>query len=778
MFVDDYDEQVVTDWSIVDRSGLDATRAAHPAAAARRQGAVWSHLSADPAVLSGRPDEIVEFSAEGALDRFLNRDLSWLEFGARLLELAGDARLALLDRVDFLALFAEGLDELFQVQVAGLEDQLAAGLRTRSPDGLSPEEQRRAIGERVAELISWQNRLYAEDLEPALRSEGIAFCDWSELSPADRAHLQHVFDRQIFPILTPLAVDQAHPFPYISNLSLNLVVRVVDPGSGDGRIARIKVPPLLPRFVALPDGQRLLAIEQLIAAHLAALFPAMDISDHHAFRVTRNADLSIDDDDDDRLAAVELELPRRRFGQAVRLEVAAGIPEDLLVMLVDEVGVPKDGVLLSEVPLHLAGLRGLGAGRHDLRAAPGTPVVPAALASGDVFSALSAEDVIVHHPYESYAASVEAFVSSAADDPDVLAIKQTLYRMGGDQSVTDALVRAAIAGKEVTAVVELQARFDEQGNIAGARALEEAGVQVVYGLRQRKTHTKMLLVVRREGEELRRYCHIGTGNYNSATARNYEDLGLLTSDAAVGADMGELFNVLAGSAKAPDLRRLVASPFTTRPVLMERIAEETAAGQTGIITMKVNGLTDPAIIDALYEAAQAGCRVDLVIRGRCCLRPGVPGLSEGITVRSIVGRYLEHSRIYRFGGTGGRPMHLYIGSADLMERSLDRRVEVLVPIDDQLIQDRLLGILDAALRDEVNAWSLGPDGRWQRAPRSTDAGPGFSLQSHLAAKAADSRRTDLEPEVSSAPWPSAEPTPGASPVPRARGRGWARWRKG
>ncbi len=714
-------------------------------------------------------------------DRFLNRDLSWLEFGARLLELAADEQLPLLDRVDFLVHFAEGLDELFQVQVAGLEDQVAAGLRTRSPDGLSPDEQRRAIGQRVAELVSRQNRLYAEELEPALSAVGIEIAHWSDLPTHDREYLESLFERQVFPILTPLAVDQAHPFPYISNLSLNLVVRVTDPRTGHERIARVKVPPLLPRFVVLPDGRRLLAIEELIAAHLGSLFPAMDVTEHHAFRVTRNADLSVEDEVGDWLAAVELELHRRRFGQAVRLEVAAGIPPDLLAMLIEEVGVPADRVFLCEGPVDLGGLGALRAlERPDLRAPLRAPVVPTELAgAADPFAALAAGDVLVHHPYESYAASVEAFLSAAADDPQVLAIKQTLYRMGGDGTVTDALMRAALAGKEVTAVVELQARFDERVNIARARALEEAGVQVVYGLRRRKTHSKMLLVVRREGTTLRRYCHIGTGNYNSATARTYEDLGLFTSDADIGADVGDLFHVLAGSAKLPALRRLVASPFTTRDTLMAHIEEEARAGPGGLVAIKVNGLTDPAVIDALYRASQEGCRIDLVVRGRCCLRPRVPGLSETIRIRSIVGRHLEHSRLYRFGGTDGRPLHVYLGSADIMERCLDRRVEVLVPIDDPGLQRRVLGVLDAAARDEVNAWSLDGDGSWERVRPTGDGRSPFSLQAHLADRSLGLPGSDAGSPVqpSSGSGSRTSPPPASTPTTarrRSRRRFWNR----
>ncbi len=698
--------------------------------------------SLTPALWVGTPDggnagEAATSVAAG--DRYINRELSWLEFGSRLLELASDDRIPLLERVKFLAIFSEGLDEFYQVRVAGLEDQAAAGLRIRSPDGLSPRQQLRAITARAHELVEWQNEIFSEQVAPALGSTGLVMSDWHTLDREDRAHLDIVFNRLIFPILTPLAVDQGHPFPYISGLSLNLVVRVEDPATGEGRIARVKVPPLLSRFVVMPDQERFVPVEQVIAAHLDAIFPSMTIIEHHAFRLTRNADLSLDEDEAANLvAAVELELHRRRFGQAVRLEVAADIAEDLLEMLTAEVEVPEESVFFFDVPIDLGGLRGLtDRGRVDLQPRPWTPVAPPQLAGGaDTFSVLAEHDVLIHHPYESFAASVEAFVALAAEDPDVLAIKQTLYRTGDDSPVVAALVRASQAGKQVTAVVELQARFDEQTNIDWARTLEEAGVQVIYGLVTLKTHAKISLVVRREGDQVRRYCHIGSGNYNSETARRYEDLGLLTADPEIGADVGELFNMLTGSGDPPTFRRLVVSPLTTRSVLLAAIEEETAAGAAGRIVLKANGLTDPRIIDALYQASRAGVPVDLIVRGLCCLRPGVPGLSESIRVRSIVGRYLEHSRIFRFGGTDGRPLRIYIGSADLMERNLDRRVEVIVPIDDPANQRRLVAILDDALRDEANSWVLGGDGSWTRVAAGGGAeGLGFNLQDHCQRQA-------------------------------------------
>jgi polyphosphate kinase len=788
----------VRTWATGDDPGAagvtDRSTTALPTAApgaSRRRGDTWTAITGSR---TGDADGGLRASPE----RFVNRELSWLEFGARLLQLAADDRLPLLERVKFLAIFSEGMDEFYEVRVAGLEDQIAAGLRTRSPDGLSPGEQLQRIAERATELVALESRIFAEQLSPVLALGGIAICDWADLDAADREAMLEVFERRMFPILTPLAVDQAHPFPYISNLSLNLVVRVADPWTGEARIARVKVPPLLPRFVVLPDDRRLVPVEQVIAAHLSTLFPAMTVVEHHAFRVTRNADLSVEEDEaQDLLAAVEQELHRRRFGQAVRLEVAAGVPDDLLEMLIAEVEVPEGNVFLCDVPIDLGGLRALTElDRVELGPEPWTPSTPPQLADGeDIFSVLSHADVLVHHPYESFAASVEAFVDRAAADPDVLAIKQTLYRTGEDSPILDALIRASHAGKQVTAVVELQARFDEQANIAWARTLEEAGVQVIYGLVTLKTHSKISLVVRREGDHIRRYCHIGSGNYNSYTARFYEDVGLLTADPDIGADVGELFNLLTGSGGPPSFRRLLVSPLSTRSELVESIDEEAAAGVGGRIVLKTNGLTDPEIIDALYRASAAGVSVDLIVRGRCCLRPGIRDLSENIRVRSIVGRYLEHSRIFRFGGEAGRPIKIAFGSPDLMERNLDRRVEVVVPVDDPAIQERLVGILDDALRDQANSWVLEPDGTWRRvAPPGHPGGLGFNVQDHFQAQALAARRhrRDAVPGAAGVPprTPVAGP-PTAGPetagpemaAPRVAGpptatppqRWWRRW---
>jgi polyphosphate kinase len=722
------------------------------------------------------PGDPPESSAPEPLDRhdrFINGELSWLEFADRLLQLAGDDRLPLLERVKFLAIFSEALDEFFQVRVAGLEDQVAAGVRTRSPDGMSPLQALQAITVRVGELVERQSRIFAGQLASALADTGLVMSDWETLDQDDRAFLIEVFNRQIFPTLTPLAVDQGHPFPYISDLSLNLVVRVRNPSTEEERVARVKVPPLLSRFVVLPDQRRFVPVEQVIASQLDSIFPSMTIVEHHAFRVTRNVDLSVEEDEaGNRVAAVELELHRRRFGQAVRLETAAGMPGHLRDMLVAEVEVPDHNVSSSDVPLDLGGLRPLGdLDRPDLQAPEWTPVTPPLLAGGaSIFAVLDQHDVLVHHPYESFAASVEAFVAAAADDADVLAIKQTLYRTGDNSPIVAGLVRASQAGKQVTVVVELQARFDEKVNIGWARTLEEAGVQVIYGLVALKTHSKISLVVRRQGDRTRRYCHIGSGNYNSHTARIYEDVGLMTADPDIGADIGELFNLLTGSGDPPLFRRLVVSPVSTREYVREAIDAETAAGASGRIVLKTNGITDPGIIDALYQAAQAGVSVDLIVRGRCCLRPGVPGLSEGIRVRSIVGRYLEHSRIFRFGGVDGRPLRISLGSPDMMERNLDRRVEVIVPVDDPDIQDRLARLLDDALRDEANSWTLQPDGSWRRVvPAAAGGGPGFNLQDHCQRQALASLRDrrSVTPGGSS---PPAAVRPEAPPR-----RWWRRW---
>jgi polyphosphate kinase len=698
--------------------------------------------------------------------RFSNREVSRLDFLARLLDLSESVELPLLERVKFMAIFSDLLDEFFQVRVAGLEDQVEAGVRTRSVDGLRPGEQLKAVRLRVEQLVARQDRIFLDQLVPALADAGVRLSDWSSLDDDDRSYLVDVFHRQIFPVLTPLAVDPGHPFPYISNLSLNLLVEVGDPGTGENRIARVKVPPVLPRFVVMPDGERFVPLEQVIAAHLETLFPGMTIGEHDAFRVTRNADLAVEEDEaDDLLVAVEMELRRRRFGSAVRLEISSQASPELRDRLAAELDVGPDGVYVADAPIDLGGLWAVySLDRPDLHAETWTPMTPPYLATAgnepmDLFAVLRERDVLVHHPYDSFATSVEAFVAQAADDPDVLGIKQTLYRTSGDSPIVASLIRAAEGGKQVAAIVELKARFDEQANIGWARALEEAGVHVVYGLVGLKTHSKTVLVLRREEDGIRRYCHVGTGNYNSKTARVYEDLGLLTADPDMGADVGDLFNYLTGFSRHAGYRQLLVAPVTLRRRMIEMIDEQADAGEHGRIVMKLNGLTDPEMIDALYRASCAGVPIDLAVRGLCCLRPGIPELSETIRVRSIVGGFLEHSRIYRFGGTGddvphpggngaGRetpPLRILIGSADLMERNLDRRIEVLAPVDDPELQARLLEILELVFADDVNAWSLGSDRRWRRVPNRN----GVDSQRRLKELAVERarRRRDVEQRV-------------------------------
>jgi polyphosphate kinase len=677
-----------------------------------------------------------------------------------LLDLAEDSGVPLLERTKFLAIFSELLDEFFQVRVAALEDQVAAGVRTRSVDGLRPGEQLKMIRTRVEVQVARQDAIFLDLIVPALAEAGVRLSDWSTLDDDDRVHLVDVFQREIFPVLTPLAVDPGHPFPYISNLSLNLVVEVQDPSSGERRIARVKVPPVLPRFVVMPDGERFVPLEQVIAAHLNTLFPGMTVGEHHAFRVTRNADLALEEDEaDDLLVAIEMELRRRRFGRALRLEVGADMGDDVVELLASELDVGSDGVYRVRAPLDLGGLWGVFAlDRPDLHEDTWTPMTPAGLATAaheptEFFAMLRERDVLVHHPYDSFATSVEAFIAQAAEDPAVLGIKQTLYRTSGDSPIVASLIRAAENGKQVAAIVELKARFDEEANIGWARALEEAGVHVVYGIVGLKTHSKTALVLRREDDGVRHYCHVGTGNYNSKTARIYEDIGLLTSAPDIGADVGELFNYLTGFSRHADYRQILVSPVTVRQRMMEMIEEQADAGPQGRIVFKLNGLTDATMIDGLYRASGAGVPIDLAIRGLCRLRPGIPGLSETVRVRSIVGSFLEHSRIYRFGGAPvdpaagpGLPLKLYIGSADLMGRNLDRRVEVLVPVRHPELQARLFEVLDLVLADETNSWELGSDRRWRRVENLHGLSAQGRLKELAIERARRRRDTDVRPE--------------------------------
>jgi polyphosphate kinase len=671
-------------------------------------------------------------AAAGELAPYINRELSLLDFQERVLALSEDESLPLLERAKFLAIFSTNLDEFFQVRVAGLKDQVAAGVSSATPDGLTPAQQLDAIRRRIATLVDRQSGVFLERVVPALAAAGIRMCDLASLGDEDHKQMQRVFD-DVFPVLTPLAVDPGHPFPYISNLSLNLAVIVRDPVTGERRFARVKVPPLLPRFVFLPDGERFVPLEQVIAAHLDALFPGMEIECQYPFRVTRNTDLTLEEDEeaDDLLAAVEMELRRRRFGQAVRVEIDAGMSQEARRLLERELEVEPNDVFEVKGPLDLGGLWALHElDRADLKVEPWHPVTPPELAAdendrADVFAALRERDILVHHPYESFKTTVEAFIRQAASDPKVLAIKQTLYRTSGDSPIVTSLIRAAERGKQVSALVELKARFDEQANIAWARALEEAGVHVVYGLVGFKTHSKTALVVRQEDDGIRRYCHVGTGNYNPKTARIYEDIGLLSADADLGADLTDLFNFLTGYSRQQRYRKVLLAPTHLRARIVELIERECSGPRPGRIVMKVNSLVDKAVIDALYLASAAGTSIDLIVRSMCGLRPGVPELSENIRVRSIVGRYLEHSRIFAFGDPAHGPVRYLIGSADMMARNLDKRIEVLVPVEAPDLQDRLREILDVELADDVLAWQLAGDGSWSKVP--TDEG----LSSHV-----------------------------------------------
>ena len=675
-----------------------------------------------PGAATRRPETLSILRWHGDDARYLNRELSWLQFDERVLAIAEDRDLPLLERLKFIAIFTSNLDEFFQVRVAGLREQVDADAVGLNADGLSPSTQLVAIDRMVRELTMRQAELVRDELVPELSAAGVVIVTVDQLTAPERSHLDELFEDLVFPVLTPLAVDPAHPFPYISNLSLNLAVRLRDE-DGDVRFARVKVPPVLPRFIALPSaaGQhRFVMLEAVIAARLDRLFPGVEVLDHHLFRVTRNADFEVEEEEaDDLLLAIESELSRRRFGRAVRLEVGPDMPDATRELLIRELAIDESEVHVLPGPLGLSAFMELtGLDLPELRLASPAPLTSPELTTGpgeevDLFAVLRERDVLVHHPYDAFATSVQTFIEQAAEDPDVLAIKITLYRTSGPGSpIIRALLDAAEAGKQVVALIELKARFDEEANIVWARALEEAGVHVAYGVVGLKTHTKIALVVRREGAAVRRYVHVGTGNYNDVTARIYEDLGLLTSDPELGADLSDLFNVLTGYARQPRYRRLVVAPEGFRPRIAALIERE-AEADDGHIVIKTNAIVDPDIIDALYDASQRGTRIELLVRGICALRPGVPGLSEHITVRSVVGRYLEHSRIYRFGSEA-RGIDRLIGSGDLMPRNLDRRVEALTPVRDPRLAERLDEILDVLRHDDLLAWELGADTVWRR----------------------------------------------------------------
>ena len=697
-------------------------------------------------------------------DRFLDRELSWLAFNQRVLELAEDTDLPLLERVRYLAIFASNLDEFFMVRVAGLKRRIATGIAVTAASGLSPRQVLEAISERAHELMERHARVFAQDVQPALAAEGITIVRWDDLGDGEQDRLHKFFRRQIFPVLTPLAVDPAHPFPYISGLSLNLAVSVVNPASGKEHFARVKVPPLLPRYIAVDASGRpsapdhataapergpmsFVPVEDVIAQHLDALFPGMEVREFHTFRVTRNEDVEVEEDDaENLLKAMEKELLRRRFGPPVRLELAEGISPRVRKLLVRELGMSEDDVYELPAPLDHTGLNLVAdLDRPELQFPKFVPATHRHLAEvesatpTDVFAAIRARDILLHHPYDSFSTSVQTFLEQAAADPHVLAIKQTLYRTSGDSPIVDALIDAAQAGKQVLALVEIKARFDEQNNISWARKLEQAGVHVVYGIVGLKTHCKLSLVVRQESDGLRRYSHVGTGNYHPKTARLYTDLGLLTADPDVGQDLTRLFNQLSGYAPKSRFHRLLVAPRSVRTGLLERIEREAEAarrGEPAWIKIKVNSMVDEATIDALYRASQAGVPVDINVRGICALRPGVPGLSETIRVRSILGRFLEHSRVFAFAhatpadGDGFEGPEVFIGSADLMHRNLDRRVEALVRVSDPTQVTELVEYLDETMDDGTSSWHLQPDGEWVRHHVGPD-GPLVDLQEVL-----------------------------------------------
>jgi polyphosphate kinase len=682
---------------------------------------------------------------------YFNRELSWLEFNARVLELAEDPTVPLLERLKFESIVSSNLDEFFMVRVAGLHEMIDSGIAKPREDGRSPLETLQAIRATVREHIARQCRCLERELRPHLAEHGIRIVCLDDISGEDRARLDERFRRQIFPVLTPLAVGLGRPFPYISNLSLSIGVIVRDPVSALETFARVKVPKeMLPRFVPTGDGLTFVPLEELIAAHLNTLFPGMEIADVGFFRVTRDADFTVSDEADDLLQAIEDELRRRRFGEVVRVETSSGMSPAMREQITEALEAEPEDVF--DVP-GLLDLRDLMAitrvpGFPELRDPPWTPVTQPRLQGddgdpADVLAAMRRGDLLLHHPYDSFATSVERFVEQAAADPDVLAIKQTVYRTSDDSPLVPALIRAAERGKQAVCLVELKARFDERANIGWARSLEEAGVHVVYGLPTLKTHAKCILVIRREGDGVRHYLHIGTGNYHPKTARLYTDFGLLTCDEQIGADVADMFNSLTGFARPRRYRKVLVAPAHLREGIVDEIDRTIAAhteGRRSRIRMKMNSLVDRACIRALYRASQAGVDVELNVRGACCLRPGVAGVSDNIRVVSVVGRFLEHSRIYAFEREGD--CTVYIGSADLMPRNLDTRVELLAPVEDVALRGELLNTLDLCLADEANAWELGPDGEWTRRrdgeePRSVQR----ELMRRHAARAVEAAQT-------------------------------------
>ncbi|MEZ5078053.1 MAG: polyphosphate kinase 1 [Solirubrobacterales bacterium] len=688
---------------------------------------------------------------DGAIDDpalYFNRELSWLEFNQRVLELAEDPEVPLLERLRFCGIYASNLDEFFMVRVAGLFDQLDAGIDARGPDNLAPSDQIDRIQARVLEFDSRLHACFSGELRPALEQHGVRLVSLQTATPAERREIDARFHEQVFPALTPLVIGLGRPFPYISNLSLSLAVLLRDPESGVEIIARVKVPKeLLGRFLPVGDGSSFVPLEEVIAANLDALFPGTDVIDHGYFRVTRDADFTVSDEADDLLQAVQDEIRRRRFGEVVRLEVAAGMNPKLREQLISALRLEDREVYDIDGLIDLADLGSIAdlPGHAELRWPPWSPVTQSRLQGEDdepvdMFAVIRQGDLLVHHPYDSFASSVERFVEQAVADPDVLAIKQTVYRTSDDSPLVPSLIRASERGKQAVCMVELKARFDEEANIHWAKSLEEAGVHVVYGIPGLKTHVKSILVVRREGDRVREYVHVGTGNYHPKTARLYTDFGLFTADPDIGADVAEMFNFLTGYGRPAVYRKVLVSPTTMRSRIVEEIERTVAAhkaGEEARIAMKMNSLVDAGCIRALYQASQAGVQVDLNVRGICCLRPGVEGVSENIRVVSIVGRFLEHSRIYSF--RRGAETRVLMGSADLMPRNLDSRVELVAPVEDPELRLEMLDVLERCFADNANSWELGTDGNWTRT--ATPAEGRRSVQEEMrelnAARAAE-----------------------------------------
>jgi len=678
-------------------------------------------------------------STELTTNRFIERELSWLAFNKRVLELAEDEQLPILERARFLAIFAGNLDEFFRVRIAGFKRRIDAGIAVRSHSGMLPREILSAVLKESQNLQKRHAAVFQHSVRPKLESQDIQIVRWAELNESERDSLSKLFKDKIFPVLTPLAVDPAHPFPYISGLSLNLAISIRNPINKTELFARVKVPPTFPRLIN-SSGQRFVPLEDIIASHLSSLFPGMEILKYHTFRVTRNEDVEVEEDDTENLLdALERELSKRKFGSAVRLEVEENIDEDILKMLIEELETSENEVFRLPNPLDLRGLNDIcNLDRDDLKFLRFVPRTNPQLAevesssAPDILEAIKTADVLLHHPYDSFATSVQGFLEQASQDPKVLAIKQTLYRTSGDSPIVSALIEAANNGKQVLAIVEIKARFDEEANISWARKLEQAGVHVVYGVVGLKTHAKLSMVIRQEADRIKRYCHIGTGNYNPKTARGYEDLGLLTDDPLITEDVAYLFNLLSGYSMNDNYNKLLVSPYTVRSGILEKIEKETEnakKGQLASIRLKCNSIIDEPIIDALYKASSAGVKIELVVRGMCALKPGVPSISENIRVTSILGRFLEHSRIYEFGV--GENKTVLIGSADLMNRNLDRRVEVLVPLDSPIHIKYASDVLDKATSREFARWQLNADATWTRYHQDATGQPLQDLQESL-----------------------------------------------